>query len=81
VWGSAAADPTEADTVYLPKADASGFDQYFYSTLAGFDGWLNSATFASGEDVELTSGIIISQNGTGADFNAPISPPAYYEDL
>ncbi len=81
VTGSAAADPTEADTVYLPKADASGYDQYFHSTLAGFDGWLNASTFASGEDVELTSGIIIDQNGSGADFNAPLDPPEYYEGL
>ena len=81
VSGSANADPSEADTVYLPKADASGFEQYFYSTLAGFDGWLNSATFGSGADVELTSGIIISQNGTGAAFNAPVTPPAFYADL
>ena len=81
VTGSANAAPSEADTVYLPKADASGFDQYFYSTLAGFDGWLNASTFASGEDVELTSGIIIDQNGSGADFNAPLDPPEYYEGL
>ena len=81
VTGSANAAPSEADIVYLPKPDASGFDQYFYSTLAGFDGWLNSATFGSGADVELTSGIIIDQNGSGADFNAPVNPPAFYADL
>jgi hypothetical protein len=67
--------------VYLPKADASGYDQYFFSTLAGFDGWLNSATFAGAGDVELTSGIIISQSGTGAAFNATVTPPAFYADL
>ena len=81
VTGSAAATPSEADTVYLPKADASGFDRYFFSTLDGFAGWLNADTFASGADIELTSGIIIDQNGTGADFNAPVAPPAYYADL
>jgi hypothetical protein len=81
VSGSANADPSEADTVYLPKADASGYDQYFFSTLAGFDGWLNSSTFAGAADVELTSGIIISQNGTGAAFNATVTPPAFYADL
>ena len=81
VAGSANADPSEADTVYLPKADASGYDQYFFSTLAGFDGWLNSSTFAGAADVELTSGIIISQNGTGAAFNATVTPPAFYADL
>ena len=81
VTGSGNAAPSEADIVYLPKSDASGFEQYFYSTLAGFDGWLNSATFAPGADVELTSGIIIDQNGSGADFNAPVTPPAFYADL
>ncbi len=81
VGGSANADPSEADTVYLPKADASGYDQYFFSTLAGFDGWLNSSTFAGAADVELTSGIIISQNGTGEAFNATVTPPAFYADL
>jgi hypothetical protein len=81
VSGSATADPSEADTVYLPKADASGYDQYFFSTLAGFDGWLNSSTFAGAADVELTSGIIISQTGTGAAFNATVTPPAFYADL
>ena len=81
VGGSANADPSEADTVYLPKADASGYDQYFFSTLAGFDGWLNSSTFAGAADVELTSGIIISQNGTGVPFNATVTPPAFYADL
>jgi hypothetical protein len=81
VSGSANADPSEADTVYLPKADASGYDQYFFSTLAGFDGWLNSSTFAGAADVELTSGIIISQTGTGAAFNATVTPPAFYADL
>tara|TARA_B100001057_G_scaffold177567_2_gene178384 strand:+ start:3442 stop:4437 length:996 start_codon:yes stop_codon:yes gene_type:complete len=81
VSGSENADPSEADTVYLPKPDASGYDQYFFSTLAGFDGWLNSATFAAAGDIELTSGIIISQNGTGAAFNATVTPPAFYADL
>ena len=81
VTGSAEADPSQADVVYIPNADATGFDQYFYSSLAGLDGWLNAATFAPAGDVELSSGIIVSQSGTGAAFNAVQSAPAFYADL
>ena len=81
VTPSANAAASEADVVYIPKADASGYDQYFFSTLAGFDGWLNAADFSAGADVELTSGIIVTQNGSGGAYNAPITPPSFYADL
>jgi hypothetical protein len=84
VAASANADPSEADVVYLPKADASGFNRYFFSTFAGdpnFAGWLDADTFAQSADAGLTSGIIIDQNGTGGDFNAPIVAPPFYANL
>lgn len=81
VTHSANAAPSEADIVYLPKADASGFDRHFFSDLAGFDGWLNADSFAPSTDEALTSGVIIDQNGAGADYNAPIVAPPFYANL
>ena len=84
VTGSATATALEADIVYLPKADASGFEQYFYSTLnAPPDfpvGWY-SLNFDPADDVELTSGMIIERRGSQNVFNAPVDPPAFYSDL
>ena len=60
---SANADPREADIVFLPKS-GGGFDRYFYSSLADFDGWLNAETFAvSNPDLIYTDGIIIQRRG------------------
>ncbi len=83
VTPSAEADPSQADIVYLQTADASGYDRHFFSTLddPDFQGWLNADTFDKSPDAALTSGIIIDQNGTGADFNAPIVAPPFYANL
>ena len=84
VTGSATATALEADIVYLPKADASGFEQYFYSTLNAPPefpvGWY-SLNFDRADDVELTSGMIIERRGSQNVFNAPVDPPTFYSDL
>ena len=84
VEASANADPSEADEILLPKSDVSGFDHYFFSTLDGSSGWLNSGTvtFTEVGDVELTPGIAINDNGNGREyFNLVMNPPDYYAEL
>ena len=71
-----------ADVVYIPTADATGFDRYIHVDIAGvFTGWLEIATGAAADDVELSSAIIIDQAGSNQAYNSDLSPPDYYEDL
>jgi len=82
--GSLTADTTGAgggDSVYVPKDDASGYTRYQFLDLgAAFSGWADNL-LAPSDDVELTSGVVIDQNGTGAAYNAVTSAPDFYADL
>ena len=82
--GSLAADTTGAgggDSVYIPKDDASGYTRYQFIDLgAAFSGWADNLLTPS-DDVELTSGVVIDQNGTGEAYNAKTSAPDFYADL
>ena len=82
--GSLTADTTGAgggDSVYVPKDDASGYTRYQFLDLGdAFTGWADN-TLTPSDDVELTSGVVIDQNGTGAAYNAVASAPDFYADL
>jgi hypothetical protein len=82
---SLAADTTGGgggDSVYVPKADASGYDRYQYIDLGAgvFQGWADNL-LGPADDVPLTSGIVIDQNGTGAAYNAKAVAPDFYANL
>ena len=47
---------------------------------AAFSGWADNLLTPS-DDVELTSGVVIDQNGTGEAYNAKTSAPDFYADL
>lgn len=71
-----------ADVVYIPTADATGFDRYIHVDIPGtFTGWLEIATGNPADDVELSSAIIVDQAGSSGPYNATVTPPAYYADL
>jgi len=82
---SLTADTTGAgggDSVYVPKDDASGYDRYQYIDLGAgvFQGWADNLLNPA-DDIELTSGVVIDQNGTGAAYNAKAVAPDFYENL
>ncbi len=70
------------DSVYIPKDDASGYDRYQFIDLgaAVFQGWADNVLGVA-NDVPLTSGVVIDQNGTGAAYNAKAVAPDFYANL
>lgn len=71
-----------ADIVYLPTDDATGFNRYFHVDIPNtFTGWVSVSTGDGADDVALTSGMIVDQNGTGGAFNANVVAPDFYANL
>jgi hypothetical protein len=71
-------DPSLADLVLVP-IPGGGFNQYFYSSFDGAEGWFNAGDFAPSNDEALSSGLIVLRRGS--DIDALISPPSSYATL